>query len=970
MERAGQILKAVFGYDDFISLQRAVIANVLAGRDTLAVMPTGGGKSLCYQLPGLIFDGLTIVVSPLISLMKDQVEQLTELAVPAVLLNSSLSAEAYRRNVAQLRGGDARLLYVAPETLLKPNVGAMLEALPVACLAVDEAHCISEWGPDFRPEYRQLAEVRARFPDAVCIALTATATPRVRADIRNCLGFGETSEFVASFNRENLLLRVEPREDAFPQVVDFLHRFPRESGIIYCLTRKRVDALCAALRSKGFSACPYHAGLGDEERDLNQERFVKDEVSIIVATIAFGMGINKSNIRFVLHHDLPKSIESYYQEIGRAGRDGLPSECLLLYSYADVHKIRPFIDKKEGDDKRAAQLQLDAMVAFAEAEVCRRLPLLAYFGEVFSDQPCGMCDNCLEGDREKTDVNIPAQKFLSCVKRTGECFGALHIIDVLLGSKAAKVMQRGHDKLSTYGIGREFSRDQWHRLARQLLQKGLMEKHAEYGGLQLTPAAWEVFRGKEKVLCSMAAPRTAIPRTDHDRAVTPLQRDPQLFEILRQKRKELAEAASVPPFVIFSDRTLTEMATYLPQTPEELLQIHGIGSAKQEKYGTVFMTILADYCHDHPEMKARQRPASLPREDLRPTGGKRHHLVGEAFNAGQSVERLAEAWQVKHDTILDHLYKYFQEGYPLRSGGLLPLLQISEEQQQRAMRAFAELGLEFLRPVYAALNEEIGYRDLRIIRLHCLSLDPDRNPPSAVPAAAEQPGTTRIICLANSRKYSGWCMAGKEFLNGRVGRWLRPVSSEATGELSLADITLPNGGVPRLLDIIQVRLCESRPHTYQTENHLIAEERWSWQGSLPPAEAHRLCDEVDRLWINGYHSSTGKNDRMPVELAHGTLSSSLLFIRPQELCIRVEEDTRGLPRVRAQFIYKAEPYGLAVTDPLIEERYIHRKRGDYPVTGCQPFLTVSISEPFEGFCYKLVAAVILHPDEPTGSGNE
>ena len=832
MEKARHILKTVFGYDDFISLQREVIEHVFGGRDTLAVMPTGGGKSLCYQLPALIFDGLTIVVSPLISLMKDQVEQLTELAVPAVLLNSSLSPEAYRGNVARLRRGDAKLLYVAPETLLKPNVRAMLEALPVACLAIDEAHCISEWGPDFRPEYRQLAEVRARFPGAVCIALTATATPRVREDIKSCLGFGETSEFVASFNRENLLLRVEPKEDAFRQVTGFLHRFPRESGIIYCLTRKRVDALCAALRSNGFSACPYHAGLADEERSLNQERFVKDEVPIIVATIAFGMGINKSNIRFVLHHDLPKSIESYYQEIGRAGRDGMPAECLLLYSYADVHKIRPFIDSKEGDDKRAANLQLDAMVAFAEAEVCRRLPLLAYFGEAFAGQPCGMCDNCLAGEREMTDVTIPAQKFLSCVKRTGECFGALHIIDVLLGSKAGKVLQHGHDKVSTYGIGREFSREQWQRLARQLLQKGLTVKDAEFGGLRLAPAAWEVFRGRESVFCTMAAPRASVGPPDQVLEDAPSQCDPQLFEILRQKRKELAEAANVPPFVVFSDRTLTEMATYLPQTPEDLLQIHGIGGAKLEKYGAVFMTLMADYCRDHPEINPPRRPAAQPREDSQPGLRKRHHLVGEAFNAGQSVEELAVEWQVKHDTILDHLYKYLQEGYPLRSGGLLHLLQIPDEQKQRAMRAFEELGLEFLRPVFEALNEEIGYGDLRIIRLHCLTLQAERSRSAAVPAVQEPLRTARIICLANSRKYSGWCIAGKEFSDGHVGRWIRPVSGETTGELTLSDITLPNGRVPGLLDVIEVPLREGCPHTYQTENHEVADGRWSWHGTL------------------------------------------------------------------------------------------------------------------------------------------
>ena len=970
MEQARRILKAVFGYDDFISLQREVVKNVLGGRDTLAVMPTGGGKSLCYQLPALIFDGLTIVVSPLISLMKDQVEQLNELAVPAVLLNSSLSPEAYRSNVAKLRCGDAKLLYVAPETLLKANVGAMLEALPVSCLAIDEAHCISEWGPDFRPEYRQLAEVRARFPKSVCIALTATATRRVRKDIKSCLGFGEASEFVASFNRENLLMRVEPKEDAFRQVMSFLHRFSRESGIIYCLTRKRVDALCAALRSNGFPACPYHAGLSDEERRLNQERFVKDEVPIMVATIAFGMGINKSNIRFVLHYDLPKSIESYYQEIGRAGRDGLPAECLLLYSYADVHKIKPFIDNKEADGKRAAKLQLDAIVAFAEAEVCRRLPLLAYFGEAFAGEPCGMCDNCLVGEREKTDVTIPAQKFLSCVKRTAERFGALHIIDVLLGSKAGKVLQHGHDRVSTYGIGREFSREQWQRLARHLLQKGLMVKDAEFGGLHLAPAAWEVLRGRIRVFCTMEAPWVSVPPPDQDREDTPSQRDPQLFEILRQKRRELAEAAKVPPFVIFSDRTLTEMAAYLPQTPEDLLQIHGIGSAKLAKYGALFMTVVADYCRNHPELISTLRPAKPPSADSPPDLRKRHHLVGEAFNSGQSVEQLAEEWQVKHDTILDHLYRYFQEGSPLRSGGLRHLLQIPDEQQETAMQAFEKLGLDFLRPVFEALNGEVSYEDLRILRLHCLSLRAEQSKASKLPAAAERLRTGRIICLANSRKYSGWCIAGKEFIDGRMGHWIRPVSGEATGELSLVAITLPNGSIPRLLDVIEVRLRESCPHTYQTENHLIAEERWSWHGTLAPSEIQQLCDEVDQLWINGYHSRTGRNDRMPLELARGTLSSSLLFIRPEELCISVEEDLKGLPRVRARFSYRGERYGLAVTDPVIEERYIKMKPGEYPVEGYRPFLTVSISEPFEGFCYKLIAAVILQPDEATRPGNE
>ena len=908
MERARHILKTIFGYDDFISLQREVVENVLAGRDTLAVMPTGGGKSLCYQLPALLFEGLTIVVSPLISLMTDQVMQLRELAVPAALINSSLSPEAYRSNVAKLRDGTAKLLYVAPETLLKANVGALLESLRVCCLAIDEAHCISEWGPDFAPEYRQLAEVRSRFREAVCVALTATATPRVRKDIKSCLGFKEASECVASFNRENLLLRVEPKEDASSPVVGFLRRFPGESGIIYCLTRKRVDALCTALRANGFSACAYHAGLTDEERGRNQKRFVKDEVPVMVATIAFGMGINKSNIRFVLHHDLPKSIESYYQEIGRAGRDGLPAECLLLYSYADVHKIKPFIDNKAGDDQRAAQLQLDAMVGFAEAELCRRLPLLAYFGEAFSGQPCGMCDNCLEGEREKTDVTIPAQKFLSCVKRTGECFGALHIIDVLLGSKAGKVLQHRHDRVSTYGIGRELSRDQWQRLARSLLRKGLLAKDAEFGGLQLTPTAWDVFRGIEKVFCRMEAPRSAVVQPAEDRSDSPSKPIPELFEALRQKRMEFSKAANVPPYVVFSDRTLTEMAIYLPKTQEELLQIHGVGNAKLEKYADHFLALIADYRRDHPEAKSARRSSQPQRADLSPSPKRRHQIVGEAYNAGQTVEQLAETWNVKHVTILNHLYRFYQEGYSLRPGDLSHLLQISEDQQARASRVFEELGVEFLQPIFEALNREVSYEDLHIMRLQRLSLLAEPAKADTVRTNSLSPGTTSIVCLANSRKYSGCCIAGKEIKDGRVGGWIRPVSSEATGELSLADITLPNGGVPKLLDIIRLPLRESCHHAYQTENYLVNRRSWLCNGVLPPAELSKFCDEVDLLWINGYHSRTGQNDRMPLDMVFGSLGSSLLFICPEELCISVEDDLKGLPRVRGAFTFRGIRY--------------------------------------------------------------
>src|SRR5688572_11725607 len=404
------ILKNTFGYDTFRPLQCEVIENVMARRDTLAVMPTGGGKSLCYQIPAILSDGLTVVVSPLIALMKDQVEQLRAYGVPALFLNSSLRPQDYQENMEYVKRGEVKLLYVAPETLLTPRILSLLAGVKVDLLTIDEAHCISEWGHDFRPEYRQLVEVRKRFPEAVCLALTATATSRVRQDIRTTLKFSTTNEFIASFNRENLYIEVLRKRDPIAQTIEILEHYKDQSGIIYCFSRKQVDELAYYLASKGYSVRPYHAGLEDGERRRNQEAFIRDDAQIIVATIAFGMGINKPNVRFVIHFDLPKSIEGYYQEIGRAGRDGLPAHCLLLYSYSDAAKLNYFIDQKTGAEKRVAIQHLDAIVRYAEDEVnCRRKPLLSYFGETYADQNCGNCDNCTN-KTTLTDITIPAQK--------------------------------------------------------------------------------------------------------------------------------------------------------------------------------------------------------------------------------------------------------------------------------------------------------------------------------------------------------------------------------------------------------------------------------------------------------------------------------------------------------------------------------------------------------------------------------
>jgi ATP-dependent DNA helicase RecQ len=720
IQQAKTILKNTFGYDDFRPLQQEIIENILGRKDTLVIMPTGGGKSLCYQIPALIFEELTVVVSPLISLMKDQVEQLSALGVGALVLNSTLSFEEYGQNVSRILRNDVRLLYLAPETLLMPKTLAMLSSRRVDCIAIDEAHCISEWGHDFRPEYRQLVEVRNQFPKAVCVALTATATPRVQKDIQNCLNFEATNAFIASFNRKNLFLQIEQKTSPVLQTIEFINKFPNQPGIIYCLARKQVDDLTQTLSKAGLSVKPYHAGLADSERRQNQERFIRDDVQIMIATIAFGMGINKPNIRFVLHYDLPQNIESYYQQIGRAGRDGLRAHCLLLFGYSDIHKIKYFINQKADKEKRTAIMHLGALIRMAETGDCRRIPLLTYFGEKYASPKCGMCDNCASGEQTLCDLSIPAQKFLSCVKRCEEMFGAEHIIDVLRGGKTQKVMKFSHQDLSTYGIGKDYTKQAWFHLSRQLLQKGLMLQDMEHGALKLTPQAWEVLRGKELFLGKMdAKPEAPSPVKDIETGC-----DPSLFALLREKRKELADMTNVPPYVIFPDKTLIEMAIFFPQSPESLRHLHGVGSIKSERYGHYFLEIIAAYCKD-------QHIAEKPKSILTPEAvilekaeKRRYIIIGEAYNSGKTVTELTADYKVKQVTIINHLYSYISDGNSLRpSDEFLTLSALSPDQRNDVLETYERLGAEQLKPVFDALNEKVCYDELHLLRLHYLARD-------------------------------------------------------------------------------------------------------------------------------------------------------------------------------------------------------------------------------------------------------
>ena len=595
-----EVLKDVFGYNQFRPLQEKIINHLLNRHDALIVLPTGGGKSLCYQLPALIFDGVTVVVSPLISLMQDQVMQLQQRGIHAAFLNSTVSNSEYVATMHRVRQGKVKLLYVAPETLMRPEILLMLDESNVACLAIDEAHCISQWGHDFRPEYRQLVSVRERFETAVCVALTATATPRVRDDIKQSLKMQEGDEFIASFDRKNLLIAVEPKIDSLNQTLAFLNSHRDESGIIYCQTKKQVESLSRELVECGISALPYHADLDSETRKQNQETFINGDTRVIVATIAFGMGIDKEDVRFVLHVGLPKEPESYYQEIGRAGRDGNQAECLLLFSYGDVDTIHHFIDQGASSEQEGRLERLQTLVDWATSIACRRKGVLAYFGEQYKNQNCGMCDNCRNVEMERVDLTIPAQKFLSCVVRTKQIFGEAHIISVLRGSESKRVIDNGHNRLSVHGIGTEHSIEQWRQLALQFLQHELLNRDPQHGSLRLTQKGWAVLRNKEQ-FCGFPV-NSAEHITEEPSDTTTEESNgynDELFEQLRATRRELADAEHVPPYVVFHDKALRQMAAQLPQSVEAFIQIPGIGTAKVKKYADVFLPIICAYCKEN-----------------------------------------------------------------------------------------------------------------------------------------------------------------------------------------------------------------------------------------------------------------------------------------------------------------------------------------------------------------------------------
>ena len=587
-------LQQVFGLQGFRPYQQEIIEQVLGGGDAFVLMPTGGGKSLCYQLPALHREGLAIVVSPLISLMKDQVDALLANGVRAAMYNSTLGAAEARSVLDRLHRGELDLLYVAPERMMRPGFIHSLESMPLALIAIDEAHCVSQWGHDFRPEYAALGELREHFRGTPFIALTATADPQTREDIVQVLGLEDAKRFITSFDRPNIRYTVLEKHQPHAQLLRFLDTQGDESGIIYALSRKRVEEIADHLTDRGYSAAAYHAGLPAEERKGVQERFLRDDLSIVVATVAFGMGIDKPNVRFVVHYDLPRHLEGYYQETGRAGRDGLPSEALLLFGLQDVATARYHLEQGNNEtQKRIESHKLNAMIGFAESLTCRRRVLLGYLGEVM-EEDCGNCDICLDPP-ERFDATEAARKVLSCVYRVGQSFGIKHVVDVLRGAENERIRKFYHESLTTYGIGMEHSHAEWTSITRQLIHRGfLIQDIAAFSVLKLTPHALAVLRNEEKVELARPRIKEKAKKKPPAEALELDADDLRLFESLRSLRKKLAEVSGVPPYVIFGDATLVEMSRMRPRNEFEFLSINGVGQVKLERHGDAFLEVITD----------------------------------------------------------------------------------------------------------------------------------------------------------------------------------------------------------------------------------------------------------------------------------------------------------------------------------------------------------------------------------------
>jgi len=727
-------LKQIFGFSSFRPLQEEIIRDALADRDVFAVLPTGGGKSLCFQLPALVRPGLTVVVSPLIALMKDQVDALQTAGVAATFLNSSLAAGESRPRLRGLHNGEFRLLYVAPERLMLSGFLDDLKQWNVNLFAIDEAHCISEWGHDFRPEYRQIANLRSSFPNVPVMALTATATERVRGDIVRQLHLKDAACYVASFNRPNLTYRVAAKSGAYEQILSFIRARKGEGGIIYVQARKTAESIADKLSADGVKALPYHAGMNPGDRSKNQEAFLRDEAPVICATIAFGMGINKPNVRYVIHYDLPKNIEGYYQETGRAGRDGLPSECLLMFSPGDRVKQMRFIDEKPDRQERdIARAQLEQMIHYAEIATCRREFLLGYFGEkvvaqasrLFDENQkhtggtpvplfnCSGCDNCL-APRATWDGTLAAQKFLSCVYRIREKssfgVGVQHIVEVLCGADTEKIRKFGHQNLSTYNIGGEHTRAEWGAIGRELVRLGLLFQNSEqFNIVELTDAGRAALKTRQKITLTKPVAPTAAP----EHRAGEIACDEALFEKLRALRKQQADERAVPPYIIFSDVALRQMARFYPAGENDFSRISGVGEKKLREFGRVFMAKIAEHLQTNARQIFADDSFTAP-EAPAPRRSRLNDTIRETlhfFRQGKTISEISRLRGFKDSTIFGHLEEAMLAGETVDLDRM-----VSAGARKEITAAFAKYGFGNLAGVVESFGGKYGYGECRLVR--------------------------------------------------------------------------------------------------------------------------------------------------------------------------------------------------------------------------------------------------------------
>ncbi len=708
-----------FGYSTFRAGQEAIIRHILSGRDALVLMPTGGGKSICYQLPALLMDGVTLVVSPLIALMKDQVDALHQNGIAAAFLNSTQSQEEQNGVLWQLTTGMLKLLYVAPERLIgEGRFIEFLQRLRVSLVAIDEAHCISQWGHDFRPEYLALGELKTALPGIPVVALTATADAQTKEDIIHKLRFADYQVFEHSFNRPNIFYQVLPKKRHVDHIVQYLNAHKDDSGIIYCLSRNGTEMLAQQLQAAGFNAVAYHAGLLKEERDQRQEDFLRDDVRIIVATIAFGMGIDKSNVRYVIHADMPKNIEGYYQETGRAGRDGLQSDAILFYSFGDVTKLRSFCNIPDNPAQtRILERKLDEMTRFCTITSCRRKYLLNYFGE-HAPENCGSCDVC-RTQYQKTDATVSAQMMLSAVARLEGRFGLHYVVELLKGN-ANKVHPR-HQTLKTFGVGTAISKAQWLNYGKELIELGYLKQTADFYPLvHLTEKSLPVLKGEERVLLvSASAVQEDRPERPVITTTVPALEHPALLETLKNVRKALADAQNVPAFTVFSDATLVELAIYLPLDEQGLLQISGFGDAKLQRYGPHFLDVLRQYASENDlrsritekaPKKLRKEPTQKPVSDSVAASSIKSSTYQQTlalYKTGLSIEEIAERRSKSLSTIQEHLAAF------ILTGEIAIRELVSDERLAMIIPVVEAKGAKMLRPIKDALPEGVTYAEIR-----------------------------------------------------------------------------------------------------------------------------------------------------------------------------------------------------------------------------------------------------------------